>query len=235
MGTRLFVGGLSYNTTDDGLRQAFEAHGNVIEAKVILDRETGRSRGFGFVNFGDEDSAKAAVAQMDGAFLDGRTIRVNEAQDRRSGGTAGGAPPRRGGGYGGGGGGRSGGYGGGGGGGGRPGGGYGGGGGGRPGGGGGYGGGGRPGGGYGGGGRGPDVVSRGRGPRPGGAPVWRPPPPPEEGEVDDRPKRDMAKKAKKRKERDPERAPAKGARNPNRRASGKSWRDYDVGDEDDEY
>jgi len=131
MGNKLFVGGLSWDTTDGGLRSAFASFGQVTDAKVITDRETGRSRGFGFVTFGDGESAKAAIAQMDGASLDGRTIRVNEAEDKPREGGGGGR------GFGGGGGGRSGGggYGGGGGG-------YGGGGGGRSGGGGGYGGGG---------------------------------------------------------------------------------------------
>jgi len=140
MGKKLFVGGLSWNTTDGGLRAAFEQFGEVEDAKVITDRETGRSRGFGFVTFVDASVIKAAIQGMDGKQLDGRSIRVNEAQERA---------PREGGGggFGGGGGGR-GGFGGGrgGGGGGRGGHGGGGGGGGR----GGYGGGG--GGGYGGGG-----------------------------------------------------------------------------------
>ena len=131
MGNKLFVGGLSWNTTDEDLRQAFEQFGAVTEAKVISDRETGRSRGFGFVTFGDGESAKNATAKMDGANLDGRTIRVNEAEDKpREGGRGGG------GGFGGGGRGGGGGFGGGGGGG------FGGGGGGFGGGGGGFGGGG---------------------------------------------------------------------------------------------
>ena len=134
MSKKLFVGGLSWGSDDESLRQAFEKFGQVSEAKVITDRETGRSRGFGFVTFASDSDAAAALSEMDGKELDGRTIKVNEAQERpaRSGGGGGGRSS--GGGYGGGGGG----YGGGGGG-------YGGGGGG-----GGYGGGG--GGGYGGGG-----------------------------------------------------------------------------------
>jgi hypothetical protein len=141
MGNKLFVGGLAWATSDESLRDAFSKFGEVTEAKVITDRETGRSRGFGFVSFAEDGNAAEAVAALDGSELDGRTIRVNEAQDRaRSGGGGGG------GGYGGGGGGRGGGGGG-----------YGGGGGGRGGGGGGYGGGGGGrggGGGYGGGGGG---------------------------------------------------------------------------------
>ena len=99
MGNKLFVGGLSWNTDDEGLRQAFSKLGTVTDAKVISDRETGRSRGFGFVTMGDSASAAEAVRTMDGTSLDGRTIRVNEAQERSDG-------PRGGGGGGGGGGGR---------------------------------------------------------------------------------------------------------------------------------
>ena len=131
MSKKLFVGGLDWGTTDLSLRQAFERFGAVSDAKVITDRETGRSRGFGFVTFDDPSQADTAVAEMDGRELDGRTIRVNEAQERAGGGGGGGR-----GGFGGGGGGR-GGFGGGGGGGGGGRGGFGGGGGGRGGGGGG--------------------------------------------------------------------------------------------------
>lgn len=85
---KLFVGGLSWNTTDDGLRQAFERFGEVTEAKVITDRDTGRSRGFGFVSFSDDQAASTAINEMNGTELDGRTIKVNEAEDKgfRSGG-----------------------------------------------------------------------------------------------------------------------------------------------------
>ena len=121
MGNKLFVGGLSWNTSDDGLRAAFEPFGQVTDAKVITDRETGRSRGFGFVTFSDGESSKDAIAKMDGADLDGRTIRVNEAEDKPRTGGGGGGGGRGGGGggrgggggYGGGGGGRGGGGGGG--------------------------------------------------------------------------------------------------------------------------
>jgi cold-inducible RNA-binding protein len=106
MSKKLFVGGLSWNTTDDGLRNAFAALGEVTDAKVITDRETGRSRGFGFVTFANGDDADAAVEQMNGATLDGRTLNVNEAQERRAG------PGGGGGGFGGGGGGGGGGRGG---------------------------------------------------------------------------------------------------------------------------
>jgi RNA recognition motif-containing protein len=82
MSKKLFVGGLSWGTTDEGLRQAFERFGEVTEAKVIVDRETGRSRGFGFVTFKEGAAADQAIQQMDGAILDARTINVNEARER---------------------------------------------------------------------------------------------------------------------------------------------------------
>ena len=84
MAKKLFVGGLSWGTTDDGLRQAFAGFGEVSDAKVITDRETGRSRGFGFVTFSNDDAAKEAMTKMDGANLDGRTLKVNEAQEREA-------------------------------------------------------------------------------------------------------------------------------------------------------
>ncbi len=87
---KLFVGGLSWNTSEEGLRQAFTQFGQIVEAKVITDRETGRSRGFGFVTFTDEQDAMNAIAGMDGKQLDGRTIKVNEAQERAPGGGGGG-------------------------------------------------------------------------------------------------------------------------------------------------
>jgi heterogeneous nuclear ribonucleoprotein A1/A3 len=80
--SKLFVGGLSWDTDDQKLHSAFSAHGEVTEAKVILDRDTGRSRGFGFVTFKDAQSAQAAQSAMDGASLDGRNIKVNEAHER---------------------------------------------------------------------------------------------------------------------------------------------------------
>ena len=94
MSKKLFVGGLSWGTTDDGLHQAFERFGEIVEAKVITDRETGRSRGFGFVSFTNDESAINAASEMNGAMLDGRTIRGNEAENQ--------APKQRGGGGGGG-------------------------------------------------------------------------------------------------------------------------------------
>jgi cold-inducible RNA-binding protein len=82
MAKKLFVGGLSWDTTDAGLRKAFESYGEITEAKVITDRDTGRSRGFGFVTFSRDEDAKTAISKMDGTSLDGRTLKVNEAQER---------------------------------------------------------------------------------------------------------------------------------------------------------
>ena len=135
MGTKIYVGNLPWRATDAQLSQLFGNHGEVVDAKIVTDRETGRSRGFGFVTMASDEAAQAAIRALNGYSLEGRSLVVNEAREQSGGG---------GGGYGGGGG-RSGGggYGGGGGGGGRSGGGgYGGGGGGYGGGGGGYGGGG---------------------------------------------------------------------------------------------
>jgi RNA recognition motif-containing protein len=100
---KLFVGGLSWGTTDEGLQGAFSRFGEIVEAKVITDRETGRSRGFGFVTFASDEVAASAITEMDGSELDGRTIKVNEAEDKGPRGGGGG-----GGGYGGGRGGRGG-------------------------------------------------------------------------------------------------------------------------------
>ena len=90
MAKKLFVGGLSWNTDDNGLRSAFERFGSISEARVIMDRQTGRSRGFGFVTFDDDDNASTAMSEMDGSDLDGRQIKVNEAQERPRGGGGGG-------------------------------------------------------------------------------------------------------------------------------------------------
>jgi hypothetical protein len=133
MGNKLYVGNLAYSVRDESLQSAFGQYGTVTSAKVMMDRETGRSKGFGFVEMGSDAEAQAAINGMNGQPLEGRPVVVNEARPRED------RPGGGGGGYGGGG--RSGGGGG-----------YGGGGGGRSGGGGGYGGGG--GGGYGGGGGG---------------------------------------------------------------------------------
>ena len=101
MSKRLFVGGLSWGTDDEGLRRAFEQFGEVDDVRVITDRETGRSRGFGFVTILDDSAATNAIEEMDGSELDGRTIRVNVAQERQP---RGGGGDRFGGGGGGGGG-----------------------------------------------------------------------------------------------------------------------------------
>ena len=94
MAKKLYVGNLSYNTTEDGLRNLFSGFGNVASAKIIFDRETGNSKGFGFIEMGSDDEASAAIAGVNGRELDGRQIRVNEAMDKprreRSGGYGGG-------------------------------------------------------------------------------------------------------------------------------------------------
>ena len=82
MPNKLFIGGLSWGTTDASLAQAFESFGTVVEAKVITDRESGRSRGFGFVTFDNESSATDAIAAMDGQEIDGRAVKVNVASPR---------------------------------------------------------------------------------------------------------------------------------------------------------
>ena len=136
MGNKLYVGNLPYTVRDEDLQQSFGEFGSITSAKVMMERDTGRSKGFGFVEMGNDAEAQAAIAGMNGQSLGGRAITVNEARPMEA------RPPRTGG-FGGGGGGGGGGYGGGGGGGDRSGGGgYGGGGGRSGGGGGGYGGGG---------------------------------------------------------------------------------------------
>ena len=79
---KLFVGGLPFATTDDELKDLFSAHGTVSYAKVITDRETGRSKGFGFVEFENDDEGKAAEKAMNGTDVGGRSITVNEARPR---------------------------------------------------------------------------------------------------------------------------------------------------------
>ena len=83
MSNKIFVGGLSWGTDSDRLRETCESYGVVTEARVITDRESGRSRGFGFVTFDTAETAEKAIQGMDGSELDGRTLRVNVAQDRR--------------------------------------------------------------------------------------------------------------------------------------------------------
>jgi cold-inducible RNA-binding protein len=82
MAKKLFVGGLSWAMTDADLRRAFALYGEITEAKVITDRDTGRSRGFGFVTFVQDEDAKTAISKMHGTSLDGRTVTVNEAQEK---------------------------------------------------------------------------------------------------------------------------------------------------------
>lgn len=86
MRNKLFVGGISWDTDENGLRTAFEKFGSVTEAKIITDRETGKSRGFGFVRFDDETAAEEAKTAMDGQSLDGRSLRVDWAEDKQPGG-----------------------------------------------------------------------------------------------------------------------------------------------------
>lgn len=103
MGKRLYVGNLSYDSTEDSIREAFSANGTVSDVHVMVDRETGRARGFGFVEMSTDEEAMAAIEALDGANLDGRDIKVNEAKAREPRGNRGGGGG--GGGYGGGGGG----------------------------------------------------------------------------------------------------------------------------------
>ena len=115
MGKRIYCGNLSFKATEDDVRQLFAAHGEVTDVHVVMDRETGRSRGFAFVEMADENQAKAAIAALDGSRHQDRNLKVNEAQPReeRGGGGGRGGYGGGGGGYGGGGGGYGGGGGGG--------------------------------------------------------------------------------------------------------------------------
>ena len=114
MGQKLYVGNLSYNTTSSDLEQLFSQHGTVQSAEVISDRDSGRSKGFGFVEMGSDAEAQAAITALNGQQHDGRTLTVNEAKPREDRGPRGGGGGGRGGYGGGGGGGGRGGYGGGG-------------------------------------------------------------------------------------------------------------------------
>jgi RNA recognition motif-containing protein len=82
MGKKLYVGNLSYNTTEEGLKSHFSEFGVVTSAKVIFDRETGNSKGFGFVEMDTDETAAAAITGMNGREVDGRQLRVNEAMDK---------------------------------------------------------------------------------------------------------------------------------------------------------
>jgi cold-inducible RNA-binding protein len=104
MSTKLYVGNLSYTTDSASLEEMFTSFGQVNSAQVITDRDTGRSKGFGFVEFGDAQAAKAAIAEMNGKDMGGRALTVNEArprEDRGGGGGGGGRSGGGGGGYGG--------------------------------------------------------------------------------------------------------------------------------------
>ena len=83
MKNRLYVGNLAFDTSEDAIRQAFAEFGEVTEVKLMLDRETGRSRGFSFVTMADPQAAQKALAQMSGRMLDGRPLRVDEAEERK--------------------------------------------------------------------------------------------------------------------------------------------------------
>jgi RNA recognition motif-containing protein len=98
MSTKLFVGNLSFKTTENDLQDAFAAHGTVVEATLMMDRMTGRPRGFGFVTMGSPEEAQKAIDAMHGKPLDGRNLTVNIArpkEERSGGGGGGGRPPRR--------------------------------------------------------------------------------------------------------------------------------------------
>ncbi len=97
MNTKLFVGNLSFNTTENDLQDAFAAHGVVTEANLMTDRTTGRPRGFGFVTMASPEEAQKAIEAMNGATLDGRNLTVNEARpkEERAGGSFRGGRDRR--------------------------------------------------------------------------------------------------------------------------------------------
>lgn len=86
MGKKLYVGNLTYGVTDSDLQQMFEAHGTVQSAQVIMDRDTGRSKGFGFVEMSSDQEAQAAIAALNSKEVDGRSLTVNEARPRPEGG-----------------------------------------------------------------------------------------------------------------------------------------------------
>ena len=101
MGKKLYVGNLTYGVTDATLEQLFAAHGTVESARVVMDRDTGRSKGFGFVEMGGDQEAQAAIAALNGKEVDGRALTVNEARPRPEGGGGHGGRRGSGGGYGG--------------------------------------------------------------------------------------------------------------------------------------
>ena len=109
MGKRIYCGNLSFQSTQDDVRELFTPHGEVTDVHIVMDRETGRSRGFAFVEMATEQAAKAAITALDGQPHQGRNLKINEAQPREEGGRGGGGGGGGRGGYGGGGGGRGGG------------------------------------------------------------------------------------------------------------------------------
>jgi cold-inducible RNA-binding protein len=102
MGKKLYVGNLTYDVTDSALEQLFAAHGTVQSAQVIMDRDTGRSKGFGFVEMGSDQEAQAAIQALNGQMVGGRSLTVNEAKPKSEGGGRGGPGGGGRGGYGGG-------------------------------------------------------------------------------------------------------------------------------------
>ncbi|KAF8329692.1 uncharacterized protein EI90DRAFT_3014579 [Cantharellus anzutake] len=104
MSSKVYVGNISWNTTDETLRAIFAEYGNVLDALVMKDRDTGRSRGYAFVTLSSDEEADAAINALNGQELDGRTIKVNKSQPKSSGGGFGGGGGGYGGGYSGGGG-----------------------------------------------------------------------------------------------------------------------------------
>jgi RNA recognition motif-containing protein len=82
MGKKIYVGNLNYNTYEDSLRALFSNYGTVASAKIITDRDSGQSKGFGFVEMGTDDEARAAISALNGQDLDGRALKVNEAMDK---------------------------------------------------------------------------------------------------------------------------------------------------------
>jgi RNA recognition motif-containing protein len=84
MATKLYVGNLNYRSREEDLRDLFAAYGEVTSANIVMDRETGRSRGFGFVEFSDEEAAQSAMEALDGQDFEGRQLKVNEARPRQN-------------------------------------------------------------------------------------------------------------------------------------------------------
>ena len=98
MGSRIYVGNLSFNTTGDAIRAEFSKHGEVTDVHVVMDRDSGRPRGFAFVTMGSDAEAAKAISAVNGAMLEGRALRVNEAEERGARGGGGGRGGGRGGG-----------------------------------------------------------------------------------------------------------------------------------------